>query len=40
MNKNSLLLIKIKRWLKDIQAKYDELSKVASPVVEDEYLWG
>lgn len=30
----------INNGFKNVQAKYDELSKVASPVVENEYLWG
>lgn len=31
---------KIKSGFEDVEKKYNELDKVASPVVEDEYLWG
>lgn len=31
---------KIETSFKEIQRKYDELGKVASPVVENKYLWG
>lgn len=39
-NKFIALNDEIKSSFVDVQKKYDELSEVASPVVENEYLWG
>lgn len=42
LNENKFIELndKIKSGYKDIQNKYKELKNVASPVVENEYLWG
>lgn len=39
-NKFIALSKKIESSLKEVQEKYDKLSNVASPVVENEHLWG
>lgn len=31
---------KINKGLRDVQRKYEELNNIASPIIENEYLWG